>query len=87
MKDNILKGFITTILLFAIIGSIWLIGQIQINGERRIYNNGVCYCGGHYEFISASTHKTAGSHSTTYIYMCDNCQNILELLNYFKKNA
>lgn len=81
------KTCITIILCLVIVFLIIFMGQIQIDGERRMYNNGICHCGGHYKFISASTHRGAGSHSTVYVYVCDSCQDILELSNYFKKNT
>lgn len=46
------------------------------------YNDGVCsVCGGHYEFIQAIGHK----HTTSYLYICDQCGNKIEVSQYFGK--
>jgi len=45
------------------------------------YNNGICSeCGGNYEYKQA-----VGTNSDTgYIYICDNCKNLIQLDNYLR---
>ena len=45
------------------------------------YNNGICKCGGHYEYQQAVGHRLG----TTYIYRCDKCGDIIELTDYINE--
>lgn len=58
---------------------LWMIGSIN---SSYIYNNGVCReCGGAYEFQNVIGRYT----ETYYVYKCDQCDNIIESSNYYRK--
>lgn len=43
--------------------------------DDNIYNDGVCYCGGHFHYEQAVGHK----YFTNYIYACDKCGRRIEI--------
>lgn len=86
MKDNItplIIGIFILILLFIV-----FIGY-NFDQNKDLWNDGYCSCGGHWEYEVAVEHGD----STTYIYHCDKCENLIEieefhaLLNDIKKGA
>ena len=65
-------------IIAAIVGVVvWY--EADKNAAIERYNNGICRdCGGEYEYDQAVGHY----YSTTYIYKCDKCGNIVELKDY-----
>jgi hypothetical protein len=58
------------------------IGTIFLRScDAKKYNEGVCKCGGHYEYQQAVGHRR----STTYIYKCNKCGNLIELYSYINE--
>ena len=53
--------------------------HIDRNHMDSLYNNGICLkCGGNYNFFTVVGHNSA----LYYVYMCDNCKNIVEMKDY-----
>lgn len=53
--------------------------HIEHNKMDSLYNNGTCLkCGGNYNFFTVVGHNSA----LYYVYMCDNCKNIVETKDY-----
>ena len=49
--------------------------------DETVWNNGICHCGGEYEFSNASKRKS----QTYYYYYCDDCGNVIETISPQKK--
>lgn len=79
MKDLLESLLIALVITGIIIAPIWFGSSIcnkhLHENDINKYNNGICECGGHYEFIN----KTRGSiHSEEYVFQCDSCNKIIE---------
>lgn len=64
--------------IIAIIGTVLLcvgIIVICIIFYKTQHNDGICKCGGQYEFVQAVGHKF----DTSYIYKCNKCGKIIEV--------
>lgn len=62
-------------LVFTSLGLLMAFGiNLEHSSDIKNYNDGVCSCGGHYEFVNASRWRS----STTYYYECDICGHVLE---------
>lgn len=59
------------------------IGFLAISCEEEFEKKRfkACECGGHWEYQQAVGHQA----STSYIYKCDKCGNIVEFDNYYKE--
>lgn len=69
-------------LLIVFLAFISYIGELEsYKTDVAKYNDGICSeCGGSYQYKQA-----IGTNSNTgYIYICDNCKNLIQLYNYFK---
>ena len=76
MKNTDFDLFIYILLCMGIIGGI-IIGAVKCVNEHdeKLWNNGYCECGGHFEYEQAVGHQ----YSTTYIYTCDSCGKHIEI--------
>lgn len=65
----IFLGIIITviILIFALIFALH-------NSDEKKYNNGICECGGHYEFTAVG-----GGKMTSYVFECDKCHRVISI--------
>jgi hypothetical protein len=72
MKDSLI-GIICAVCIFVTMTFfVW----VCITVDENLWNNGVCACGGEWEFSNASAvHK----HGTSYFYYCDDCGDVIEL--------
>ena len=53
--------------------------HIEHNHMDSLYNNGTCLkCGGNYSFFTVVADKSV----LYYVYMCDNCKNIVKTNDY-----
>lgn len=75
MKETIIDLIVTIIGFIFIIGLCVFCVRCQKQDDLINYNNGVCHCGGHYEYVEAVGHRG----TTTYIYSCDKCGHKIEL--------
>lgn len=59
---------------------ILVIGLVKCshNVDTANWNNGYCYCGGHWRYEQAVGHQ----YGTSYIYKCDECGNRIEIGTY-----
>ena len=81
MKD-LLESLLISLLICLIIlaitnGVIYILTKYEHEKDINVYNNGICECGGNYEFIN----KTRGSiHMEEYVFQCDSCNKIIEFM-------
>ena len=75
-EDNIelIAGIVISTVLIVIL----IVGvTIGLKYERKVWNDGYCSCGGHWEYVDSESqlHKTKDTFwtSTSYIYKCDRC--------------
>ena len=67
-------------LALILIGTIIVLLIINGIDATLSYNNGSCKnCGGHYVFQTAVGHQ----YSTSYIYKCDKCGDLIEVTEYY----
>lgn len=63
-----------------LIGIIIVLLIIDSIHSTSVYNDGNCKnCGGHYVFQTAIGHN----YTTSYIYKCDKCGNLIEVSDYY----
>ena len=68
------ENLIASIIMASIIILFVIIAVICIISDKPQHNNGICKCGGQYEFVQAVGHKF----DTSYIYKCNECGKIIE---------
>lgn len=76
IKDKISASFAVLILAGGIVAFIWMGNENQ--AER--WNDGICECGGTYEFSGASKYRT----SKYFYYTCDTCGHTKEFSQIMK---
>jgi transcription elongation factor Elf1 len=76
MKDFLI-GVVCAICLFVTMTFfVWVCVEGQNTMDKNLWNDGVCPCGGKWEFSNASAvHKQGNS----YFYVCDDCGDVIEL--------
>lgn len=76
MKDFLI-GIVCAVCIFvAMTFFVWVCVTGQNAMDEELWNNGVCACGGEWEFSNASAvHK----HGNSYFYFCDDCGDVIEL--------
>ena len=74
MEDKC-ENLIASIIMASIIILFVAIAVIYIITYEPQHNNGVCKCGGQYEFVQAVGHKF----DTSYIYKCNECGKMIEV--------
>lgn len=67
---SISLGFLIVVILLAVALALPLHSV-----DVKEYNDGICPCGGHYEYSQAVGHRM----STSYIYVCDECGTPIEI--------
>ena len=67
-------------IFFIILAIVLAIMVVHLDhAKRKEFNNGICpKCGRPYRFVQAVGHRT----TTSYIYMCDHCNKLLEMDKY-----
>lgn len=65
LKKKIIACFLILVVTFGIATLLYK----QAEGEQERWNNGICECGGTYEFSAASKYRT----SESFYYTCDEC--------------
>ena len=84
MSNNDRDGWIAYVILFLVVIIIAFslaafCNHIEHNNMDALYNNGTCLkCGGNYNFFTVVADKSA----LYYVYMCDNCNNIVKTNDY-----
>ena len=77
MMKNILTSIVIALAIFAaLIGITFGVYKIESAMDADAWNNGVCDCGGQYEFTNADHIKNGGNH---YYYSCNTCGHVIEL--------
>lgn len=74
---HIIKFALATVVITAFCAGEFTLNEFE---EQKIWNNGICTCGGEYKFINGSRYRN----TTTYYYECDNCGDVLELQRHMK---
>ena len=79
-KNTIIAMVIVFVVFIVIVFSLASVcSHIERNHMDSLYNNGTCLkCGGNYNFFTVVGHNSA----LYYVYMCDNCKNIVETKDY-----
>jgi hypothetical protein len=85
---NNMKNIITSTLITLAVFGVALFFVVKIvTWEAKIdadtWNNGICYCGGEYEFSNASAQKNGGNY---YFYHCDDCGYVIRTHQPQRKN-
>lgn len=79
MKNLII---ISTIFIIIVVSLVTFINLSHNNEEITTWNNGICAeCGGSYIYQQAIGHY----YRTYYIYICNNCKNLIEIDTYYKE--
>lgn len=74
-----MKTVITCLLGFILLLAIINYGLSEgAQTDGRIWNNGICACGGHWEFMG-----TTHGDRNTYNYKCDRCNDLFNSHKYF----
>ena len=77
MMKNILTFIVTILVVLAtLIGITFGVYKINSAMDADAWNNGVCDCGGQYEFTNANHIKNGGNY---YYYSCDTCGQVIKL--------
>ena len=69
------EDLIATIIIIGIVTFFIGITVFCIIFYKPQHNDGICKCGGQYEFVQAVGHKF----DTSYIYKCNKCGKIIEI--------
>lgn len=70
------------IILIIFVGMVTFSNLYHDNKEITTWNNGICAeCGGSYIYQQAIGHY----YRTHYIYICNNCKNLIEIDTYYKE--
>lgn len=75
-KHNDYNPFILALIIIALLIIVLFINNIVGSAQ---YNDGICSCGGTYEFKQAIGHQV----TTDYLYICDKCGRTIEIPNYY----
>lgn len=74
LKSLLIQLIISAVIIFPIWFGISIYNKHVHENDINTYNNGICECSGHYEFIN----KTHGKiHSEEYVFQCDSCNKII----------
>lgn len=74
--EEIAIGIVTIVVVFGIFaGLVFLIELGTKAHDDELWDDGKCYCGGHWEYEQAVGHRS----STSYIYVCDRCGKRIEI--------
>ena len=68
--------FVFIALLIGLIIVLYIIDNIISDNQ---YNNGICSCGGTFQYEQAVGHR----YETRYLYICDKCGRAIEISNYY----
>ena len=84
-----MKNIITsTLITLAVFGTLLFLVFKIVGWENKIdaetWNNGICYCGGEYEFSNAT--KRDGGAGNFYFYHCDDCGYVIRTYQAQRKN-
>ena len=79
MKNSIIA---ILILILLTIGLLFLCSYCEHYYDNEVWNNGMCQCGGKWEYQQAVGHR----YSTNYIYKCNKCGAVIETYE-FRKGA
>ena len=76
MFKTIIQSIAITVLIFGVIIALAVgVCALEAKMDADIWNNGICQCGGEYEFSNATLVKNGGNY---YYYYCDDCGNVIE---------
>ena len=79
MKDDTVATIIIdVVLIIGIIAVIIFAVKCNNDQDKSLWNDGYCECGGHWKYEQAVGHR----YSTSYIYRCDKCGNLIEIHDY-----
>lgn len=71
--------FAISLIVFAIVfGIARLVFHFREKEDNARWNNGVCECGGNYEYEQAVGHRV----DTSYIYKCEQCNRRIEVSSF-----
>ena len=71
---------LTVVAVLALIAGLTLaVHKIEYSMNEDAWNNGICECGGKFEFVNASSVKGAGTSYTYYFYSCNDCGNVIKM--------
>lgn len=71
------KKIFTIIISIIITSGVFLsINYIEASSDKGKWNNGICDCGGKFEFSNAQHIRNGG---TLYYWSCPDCHNVIEL--------
>ena len=79
MKIAIETLFISLLVIGVIFAICYAGVSLEYHLDSCIWNNGVCDCGGKFEFVNASSVKGAGTSYTYYFYSCNDCGNVIKM--------
>lgn len=73
--------FTSAIIAFIVIVMIVMMLSMCISPRREMvtWNNGHCICGGQWEYADTKIHVANGHSWTTYLFACNQCNNMIEL--------
>lgn len=80
IPQTLKKKIVTCFLILVVTFGITTLLYKQAEGEQERWNNGICECGGTYEFSAATRSRT----SKTFYYTCDNCGHTEEFSSLMK---
>lgn len=76
MFKTIVQAIIISVVVFGIAITLGLgICSLEAKMDADTWNNGICRCGGEFEFTNAVHVKNGGNY---YYYHCDNCGSVIE---------
>ena len=77
---TVVKTLFIILLVIGVIFAICYAGvSLEYHFDSKIWNNGICDCGGKFEFVNASSVKGAGTSYTYYFYSCNDCGNVIKM--------
>lgn len=76
----VIETLFISLLVIGVIFAICYAGvSLEYHLDSKIWNNGICDCGGNFEFVNASSVKGAGTSYTYYFYSCKDCGNVIKI--------
>ena len=76
MFKTIIQSIVITIIVFGITMALALGGcMLEAKIDADAWNNGICRCGGEFEFTNATHVKNGGNY---YYYHCNDCGTVIE---------
>lgn len=76
MFKTIIQSIAITVLVFGVIIALGVgVCALEAKMDADAWSNGICRCGGEFEFTNAAHRKNGGNY---YYYHCDNCGAVIE---------